>query len=262
MVDYVLDNGWRQARERLAALEAAYDPATRGYLDDLGVGPGWRCLEVGAGGGSIAAWLAERVGPRGHVLATDLDPRFLAPLAAPTLEIRRHDLAAEDLPAGRFDLVHARLLLMHLPDPARALARLAAALRPGGWLLVEEQDFASRVPDPAAVDAALVARCEQAWERHVRARGMDPTYGRRLYGAVRARGLGELGAEGRVRVVRGGTSEARIQQLSFAQLHDGLLATGLVTAEDLARFLALHDDPAAVWLGPALISVWGRKPPV
>jgi SAM-dependent methyltransferase len=261
MRDYAFDNGWHRARERLATLEAIYDPPTRRHLEALGVGPGWRCLEVGAGGGSIAAWLAERVGPGGAVVATDIDPRFLAPLATPTLAVLRHDIAAEDLPAGEFDLVHARHLLAHLAEPGRALARLVAALRPGGRLLVEESDFASRVPDPATVDAALMARCERAYWRAVAGRGMDPTYGRRLYAAVRARGLEELGAAGRVRVVRGGTPEAHLLQVSFAQLHDSLLATGLVTAADLDRFAALRDDADAVWLGPTFVSVWGRKPP-
>lgn len=261
MGDYAFDNGWRRARERLAALEAIYDPVTCRHLDDLGIAPGWRCLEVGAGGGSIAAWLCERAGPGGAVLATDLDPRFLAALDAPNLEVRRHDVAAEELPAGRFDLVHARHVLTHLPDPGCALGRMVAALKPGGRLLVEEADFASRVPDPASVDADLMARCERAWEQHVRSRGMDPACGRRLYGMVRARGLGDLGSEGRVWVVRGGTPEARVQALSYAQLRDGLLATGLVTAAELERFLALQDDPDAVWLGPTLVSVWGRKPP-
>jgi SAM-dependent methyltransferase len=260
MAEYLLDNAWRQARERLAALEASLDPGTIRHLDALGVAAGWRCLEVAGGGGSIAAWLGHRVGPRGHVLATDLDPRFLAALAAPNLAVRRHDIVTDDLPAGRFDLVHARSLLLHLPERARALARMVAALRPGGWLLVEEQDFVSRVPDPAAVDAALVARCERAWQQHVRGRGMDPAYGRRLYGEVRARGLVELGSEGRVQMVRGGTPEARVQRLGFTQMRDGLLGTGLVSAAELDRFLALHDEPGAVWLGPITMAVWGRRP--
>ncbi|HEY0530993.1 MAG TPA: class I SAM-dependent methyltransferase [Actinoplanes sp.] len=49
-------------------------------------------------------------------------------------EVRRHDVAADPPPEpGTFDLVHARLVLVHVPDRARALATMAAALRPGGW---------------------------------------------------------------------------------------------------------------------------------
>ena len=62
---------------RLRLIEQASDPTTFAHLDRIGVGAGWRCLEVGAGGGSVAAWLGERVGPTGHVLALDLDLRHL-----------------------------------------------------------------------------------------------------------------------------------------------------------------------------------------
>ena len=134
-------------RRRLSLLEEVADPLSIRHLEARGVGPGWRCLEVGGGGGSIAAWLARAVGPTGHVLATDIDTRFLDDLAAPNLVVRRHDIAADDLPDGAFDLVHARAVLHHLPDHDRALARMTAALRPGGWLVVEDPDWASFQPE-------------------------------------------------------------------------------------------------------------------
>ena len=71
-------------RRRHSLMEEAQDPLTRRYLGDRGLQAGWRCLEVGAGGGSIARWLAERVGPSGHVVATDLDVQFVAPVSMPT----------------------------------------------------------------------------------------------------------------------------------------------------------------------------------
>src|SRR5581483_5052797 len=93
-----------------------------------------------AGDGSIADWLCERVGPTGHVLATDIDPRFVHRLRRPNLEVRMHDITADDLPPTTFDLVHARLLLSHLADPEAALSKLVSATKPGGWLLVEDFD--------------------------------------------------------------------------------------------------------------------------
>ncbi len=133
---YALENAWRRARERLALLEQGYDPTTTRLLGALGVGEGWRCWEVGAGGGSIARWLCEQVGEqvgeRGHVLATDLDPRFLDTSDQPNLAVQRHDVVADPLPAEPFDLVHARLVLMHLPARERVLERLVATLKPGG----------------------------------------------------------------------------------------------------------------------------------
>ena len=70
---YLLDNQQVEAGERFDALSAIFDPPTFRHLDRLGIGAGWRCWEVGAGGPSVPRWLAERVGPAGRVLATDID---------------------------------------------------------------------------------------------------------------------------------------------------------------------------------------------
>src|SRR5437660_4720475 len=114
MTGYVYDQGWDQERSRLAGIEALWDPGTEALLTALGVGPGWACLEVGAGGGSIVAWLCGKVGEEGKVVATDIDPRFVEPLEFPQLDVRRHDVTSDPLPDAAFDLVHSRLLLEHL----------------------------------------------------------------------------------------------------------------------------------------------------
>lgn len=129
-------------RARLSLLESNCDPATVERLARVGVAPGWRCLEVAAGGGSVACWLARRVGPSGTVTATDVDTRFLTARDLPqNVEVRRHDIDADPLEADAYDLVHSRALVEHLPDPRHALERMAAALRPGGWLVIEAADF-------------------------------------------------------------------------------------------------------------------------
>ena len=106
---YSLNNAWEKARQRLRGLEARYDPGTIRHLETLGVGEGWHCLEVGGGGGTIAKWLCQRVGPTGHVLATDLDTRFLETLDYPSLEVRRHDIVADHLPEHAFGLIHDKM---------------------------------------------------------------------------------------------------------------------------------------------------------
>ena len=93
---------------------------------------------MGAGGGSIASWLCERVGNEGRVLATDLEPCFLQMLPFDNLEVRRHDIRMEGLAESQFDLAHARLVLMHLPGREIALQRRIDSLKPGGWIVVEE----------------------------------------------------------------------------------------------------------------------------
>jgi SAM-dependent methyltransferase len=187
---YAFENARAVQRERLRTLEVLLDEGTIRHLEARGVDRGWRCLEVGAGGGSIAGWLCERVGPEGSVMATDLDTTVLAELSHPNLEIKVHDVLTDGLPSGAFDLVHMRLLLAWLAEPRVALRRLTEALEPGGWLVAEEMDFASAVPDPRLHpdERDLVARAVQAHnvvlgEQH----SFDPFYGRRLMGELRGR---------------------------------------------------------------------------
>jgi hypothetical protein len=92
---YVFVNSGREARTRFAALSTIYDRGTVRHLEDLGVGSGWHCLEIGGGSGTIAKWLADRVGSTGHVLMTDLDTRFLEPLKGPNLAVCRHNIGTD-----------------------------------------------------------------------------------------------------------------------------------------------------------------------
>ena len=148
--EYRFDNSWAQARGRLAASEMRNDPGTVRHLQALGVSEGWRCLEVGGGGGSITEWLCRRVGSAGHVVATDINPRFLQALDFPNLEVRRHNLVEDELEVAAFDLVHTRAVLVHVGERDKALDRLVAALKPGGWLVAEEPDCISFVADPCS----------------------------------------------------------------------------------------------------------------
>lgn len=107
---------------------------------EVGAG-GW---EVGAGGESVLRSLAQRVGTSGRVLATDIDVSWSGPAAGGVLEVRRHDVILDPPPSETFDLVHARLVLVHIKDRAAALQVMSNALRPGGWLVLEDADPSCR----------------------------------------------------------------------------------------------------------------------
>ena len=107
------------------------DPMHRRHIEALGIGPGARAVEVGCGNGSISAWLAERVGPGGRVVAVDLD-LSLIDVTAPNLEPRQADICAGPVEPGGFDLVTARAVLHHVADAEAAIRNLAASLAPGG----------------------------------------------------------------------------------------------------------------------------------
>jgi ubiquinone/menaquinone biosynthesis C-methylase UbiE len=136
-----LSNARQNPRRRLALLEHYLDPITHRRLFGLGLSKGWHCLEIGGGAGSVARWLCAQVGADGRVVGTDIDPRFLEEIREPNFEAWKHDITVDRLPTGEFDLVHTRWVLQHLADPEPAIDRMIAALRPGGWLLIEGMDF-------------------------------------------------------------------------------------------------------------------------
>ncbi len=261
-MEYLLDNAWQQQRQRLAGLEAWFDPGSVRHLEALGVGAGWRCLEVGAGGGSIAVWLCQRVAPNGQVVATDLDTRFVEALNEPLLTVWRHDILADALPEGAFDLVHSRFVVEHVPDPMLALRRMADALAPGGWLVAEGTDSVSWVSDPAmdAGAAALFSKWAEAFAQVCRDVGADAYAGRRLYGQLHALDLEDIEAEGRVFMVRGGSPNAEVWRLTAEQVADRVVQGGLLSGEEMGRVLTLLRDPAFVWMEGLVMAAWGRRP--
>jgi SAM-dependent methyltransferase len=259
---YAFGNEREVQRERLRALEALFDPWTIDRLEARGVGPGWSCLEVGAGGGSIAGWLCDRVGPDGTVLATDLDTTVLADLTRPNLEIRVHDVLVHDLPADTFDLVHLRFVLGWLPAARTAIERVTPALKRGGWLVAEEMDFLTAAPDPG-MDPADGARLERIVAAHnailAQRNAFDPFYGRRLAGDFADAGLAECGSDGRTTMWRGGGPGGRIWALTIAQLRDPMVEAGLIDAADVDAAFELFGDERMHTMSPMVVGAWGRR---
>lgn len=258
---YLLDNRQDDADRRLAALSAVFDPTTFRHLRERGLGPGWRVWEVGAGGPSVPEELARQVAPGGEVLATDLDPVRLTGSAGGNLRVLRHDLGRDPPPAGPFDLVHARLVLVHVTQRDRALAAMVAALRPGGWLVVEEADPALQpllCLEDAGPAEQLANRLKAAFRQLLAARGVDLAYGRTLPRRLRYAGLTEVAADAWFPIA--GPACQELERATIAQIRGPLLAAGLATDGELEQHLAHLDagllDPAT----SPLITAWGRKP--
>jgi SAM-dependent methyltransferase len=256
MTGYALDNSWDRAKRRLALLEFTLDPKTKRRATALGLTAGWRCLEVGAGGGSIALWLSEQVGSEGKVVATDINTTLFKELERPNLEPRRHDILNEPLPAGEFDLVHARWILHHLPTPEIAIGRMISALRPGGWLLLEEVDFfpvhASENADYRDFMTALVNTV-------VKASGRDCFWARSLPGMVAEHGLSNLSGEGNFSLLRGGSEVAEFFVLTAEQVRERMLESGAIDSEKMKRALGLLSDPSFWAFGGGEVCVWGQR---
>jgi ubiquinone/menaquinone biosynthesis C-methylase UbiE len=259
---YALDNSSREAPARFDALSGIYDRGTIRHLEDRGVSERWHCLEVGGGGGSITAWLANRVGSTGRVLVTDIDPRFLEPLAAQNVEVRQHNIVTDPLPEASFDLIHARLVLIHLPEREKVLARLVSALKPGGWLVDEDFDSASLLPDPTVNPGEVILKTQMALMRMLQDRGVERRFGRLLYGRLRAHGLVEVGAEGRLWMWQSGSAGVSLMRANFEQLRGALLDARYITEQEFNQDIAHLDDPEFMAPSPIMWTAWGRRPSV
>jgi len=259
---YVFDNAAPQARDRFANLSALYDQVTCRHLDRFGIGAGWSCLEVGAGGGSIAHFMSQRVGAAGGVVATDINIAWLKGALPANVELRQQDIGVDALPEDAFDVVHARAVLTFVPERRAALNRMIAALKPGGWVLIEEMlpPITEAWDRPDEPDVALARKARAAIMEVVRRGGGDPSFPQLLPEYLSAYRLAEFGAEGYFVPFRTdavlGLSKANIEQLAPA-----IVDTGLMDAAELERYREVLSRPDCFYpASMALISVWGRRP--
>ncbi|MFD3503148.1 methyltransferase domain-containing protein [Streptomyces sp. NPDC058676] len=258
---YLLDNRQNEAAERFDALATLFDPTTFRHLEAFGIGSGWRCWEVGAGGTSVVSWLAKKVGPTGRVVATDIETSRLAAAARPPVEVRVHDVGAHEPPGEQFDLVHARLVLVHVPDRERALRSMVKALRPGGRMLVEDADPALQpllCPDEHGPEQELANRLRQGFRQLLADRGADLAYGRRLPRLLREAGLCRVEADAYFPVTS--PACAALESATIRQIRDQLVTAGIATDQDIDRHLTNVASGSMDLATAPMISSWGRKP--
>lgn len=244
-------------RERLTALEAAIDRKSKRHLHELGVGPGWKCLEVGGGGGSITRWMAERVGSDGHVVVTDINTRFLREIKQPNVEIRKHDILQDALEDSVYDLVHCRFLLIHLQNPEHAVRRMIGAARMGGWVLVEEADFstyrAANTDHP--LSEFFTTKVREIFQNVSRSRLFDPYLGRNSRVLLERAGLSRVDSEGTVNLWYGGEPEA----LEHFRSLPALVKAGLCSEADSLELQKALSDREFSFTGHTVFSAWGRR---
>jgi SAM-dependent methyltransferase len=250
--DYLYGSEFAAERARLAGIEALWDPGSRSLLDELGLGPGWRCLEIGAGGGSLVEWMAGR---GAAVTAVDIDTRFIEHLASETVDVRRLDIRSHDLPPGGFDLVHARLVLEHLSDRTNILRTLVQQLRPGGWIVIEDYEYSCySLGDQPYLDAtvrAIIGFMEQA--------GYDRTYGRRVVDELVEAGLTDVRGEGRTRIIDAHSPGFDFFKLSFESIRGAIVAAGALAAADAEATAARFADQSMRIFTPIVMAGIGRR---
>jgi SAM-dependent methyltransferase len=261
---YTFANADGQGRQQLRLLADILDEHSIEVLSAVGTGTGipagWRCLDLGPGAGTITAWLADQVGPSGHVTALDLDPRHIT--APDNVTIRQGDVRTVDLPDRHYDLIHTRLVLLHLAERDMVLDRLVTALKPGGILVVSDwdatwRDWLLQAPTPEAGDAfnafqnGLLAVLQD--------NGADLGWARRAPLAMRAAGLDDVDTVVHNRLWLGGEAGCVLHASNSYQLHDALLARG-VTLRQLDLFRgAMHNPDTLAYCYPMFTST-GRRP--
>jgi 2-polyprenyl-3-methyl-5-hydroxy-6-metoxy-1,4-benzoquinol methylase len=249
-------------RDRLSTLERLFDDVTRDALTRLGVREGWRCCEIGAGGGSMTRWLAQVIGPKGRVVAVDLDTRFLADIDQANVEVIKADFLSDARIGDAFDLVFTRFVLLHLSDPARAVRRMAELVKPNGWVFAIDCDLCNvSAADPGHRNASLfdqVRQKEQVYDRdHY---GINCRMGRSLSKLFEDAGLVDVDNSAWTTVARGGSLQAEFWYRTWELAGPRMMAAGVLSREEHETDLSTLTDPTFRFLDALYFRASGRKP--
>lgn len=256
MNQYILPHDLTGEKERLGLMSELLDPLHRSHIERLGLQPGWRCLEVGCGNGSTSEWLASRVAPSGHVVASDIDLRYIANLAVPNLEVRQLNILEDAVEQGVYDLVTARAVLHHIQSPEKAIQRMLAAVKPGGVFLSMEPDM---LPATAA-EPESVRAFWQGWFDWSNSVGIDYFIGRKMPSFLVGLNLDSVAAEGHTALYNGGSPWAAYWLETLKELRPRLIESGYITEILMSEFDKLYSDPRSWTSAITFIAAWGRKP--
>jgi len=236
------------------ALSSLLDAGTFARVEQLGIADGWRCLEIGGGGGSVANWLADAVAPSGHVTVTDVDVTRLR--ERHNVTVLEHDVVSNILPGNAFDLVHARGVLFHLPARESVLRKLRDALRPGGWLVLDEFDcLPLEVLKAAPDDAKLIMRVKNALLTLLEQAGAELAWGARIEKALLDTGLNDVSGSREVQEWQGGSPGCRLLAATARHVRAKLP----LSADEFDRYLELMASPETVISSYAICSAQGRR---
>ena len=236
----------------------AYDEISAARLTALGAGPGWHCLDVGAGTGTLARWLLQGAGVT-SVLAVDRDTQFLAGDHLKGLVAQAADITAPGFDPGRFHLVHARFVLMHLRSWRRMISTLGSLLVPGGVLVLSDAVDLTTADAPASPYTDVMRAMWQGLRETI---GTDvswvPDYPRLLL----EEGLSSVAAEIHVPPLVPGSAVSRFWADTWQRSRAAMLATGQVDDARIDRALRDLASPERAALAPGMITAWGWKPPL
>jgi ubiquinone/menaquinone biosynthesis C-methylase UbiE len=254
-----------EARLRKQPHELA--PDSRRLLDQLNIRPGDRAIDIGCGPQGILDLLSERVGPNGKVVGVErsestlqLARQFIAEHNLRNVEVWLADAKASGLPRASFDVVHARLVLVNVPEPHRVVEEMIALARPGGIVASHEADWGAFACDPPS---PAWDRLLEIFEDYSRNNGIDLCVGRKTHQMFRAAGLTDIQAHAVIHVYPPGHNRRYILCDFLENIKDRLLAEGLIAATEfhyrLTELRRHLDNPDTLVISHLFVQVWGKK---
>ena len=256
MPSYILPHTIPQEDKRLTIMSRILDPNTFFRLEQVGIEDGWRCLEVGAGNGSVSYWLASKGGAIGRVVSTDIETNLLERLDLPNLEVRKLDIVNDTIESSAYDLVFTRATLHHLPERFTVIGKLIGAVKPGGYLVLEEPDF-------HPFESALPSVWRDFWSGYITwaaMKGIDNYIGKKLPGKLQELGLEDVQAHGETLLFNGGSEGAEYFKLLIAELGNEFIDSGFISADQIREVSVVLENPRLWTMNISFITVTGRKP--
>jgi SAM-dependent methyltransferase len=261
--EYTIVGGLADA-QRLARQAHVMAEASEAFLSELGLAPGWSCLDVGCGDGQVTIAMARMAGPAGRVVGVDVDAEALelargaAGRAGVNAEFVHQD-AARPLASGAFDLAYTRLVLSHLVDAPAAVRAMVAEVRRGGTVAVEDLFVGTLRSEPPA---PALDRLQEVYSATVRFHGGDPTIGPRLCALLRASGLTEVRETTVANPMTTVDDKLFLAQL-VPNMRAAILEAGVGTDDEIddleARVEQAARDPANVFYQARSHQVSGRR---
>jgi len=243
-------------------------PQTADLLGRIGLAPGQSALDLGCGPSGILDLLSVAVFPGGRVTGLDADPahtllarQYASERGLANVEVVTADARHTGLPPDSFDLVHARTVLVTIPEPQDVLAEMVRLARPGGWVASQEPDIegAFCYPPLPAWD-----RLREIFRASFGRSGADLLIGRRLPELYRRAGLEDIEVVVHAPVYPAGHSRSTILPDLVRSLRPMILDLGLSDEPELTeldRAVREHlADPRTLALAHLLVVTWGRKP--
>lgn len=251
---------------RLQVQARVWEPDAGVMMDQIGVGPGWTCADLGCGGMGVLGPLSHRAGDAGRVVGLDADPQLLQAAAdyvsseaLSNVELQEGDVSAPGLPEGAFDLVHARFLLPHVEKPDAVLRAMIGLAKPGGVIASQENDHSSWGFYPRCPEwVELLALLEQTFAL----RG-DINIGRRTFHMLKEHGLEDVRIRASVQALQDRHPYRRMPLIGARAMRERMIEAGLTTGREFERLVQgverAVNDPDQVQITFTLVQVWGRK---